>query len=472
MRANRGSGAGREGLECFDDLNYYVISRGLCTGCGVCAGICPNIEFQGERPYRRDRHDSYCGCCIRVCHQFYTPFSKIEKKLFGATRDNPYLGYYDAVFSARSTSQVIRRVCQDGGVVSTLSKYLLESGKVEGVLMAGVGMCEPLKPVPVIATAPEDVIGAAGSRYSVCPVGMGLYEASERGVRKIAVVGAACHVQGLRKIQMLSDSRFSFDVKAVIGIFCHGNFVYEDLFKGFVQGKLGINLEEVTGVKIRNNTFEIHRNHRVDSIPLNRAYRCVHKPCLLCRDFTAELSDLSVGAVGSEQGWNTVILRSERGRRLFQELVENRLVEASREAVDFEHLIRVARRKKQRVEQISQETTQFLKLFGLSEFEAKVYEFLILLHGPRLDTLGEVMHASPWELEKALESLRERGWLRVTQGRDASAQRYLPEKPETVVNREMKKLDEKLKNMKKHAVSELTASYVRKMSETDLEESS
>ena len=40
---------------------------------------------------------------------------------------------------------------------------------------------------------------------------------------------------------------------------------------------------------------------------------CMREACEYCYDFAAEFADLSVGSIGSELGWSTVILRSKVG---------------------------------------------------------------------------------------------------------------------------------------------------------------
>ena len=53
-------------------------------------------------------------------------------------------------------------------------------------------------------------------------------------------------------------------------------------------------------------------------IPLNEAKSCVRKNCNICMDFTSELSDLSVGSVGSPEGWSTIIIRTDKGMELLK----------------------------------------------------------------------------------------------------------------------------------------------------------
>jgi coenzyme F420 hydrogenase subunit beta len=72
-------------------------------------------------------------------------------------------------------------------------------------------------------------------------------------------------------------------------------------------------------------------------------------PCKYCIDYTAELADISVGAIGSPDGWNTVIVRTEVGERLFESARRANVVDASPADADgpsLVPLIKLAAKKK------------------------------------------------------------------------------------------------------------------------------
>ena len=51
-------------------------------------------------------------------------------------------------------------------------------------------------------------------------------------------------------------------------------------------------------------------------------------PCHYCIDYVAELADISIGAVGSEDGWTTVIVRSELGQKIYDSAVKAKAIES------------------------------------------------------------------------------------------------------------------------------------------------
>ena len=52
--------------------------------------------------------------------------------------------------------------------------------------------------------------------------------------------------------------------------------------------------------------------------PVKRFHGVALKGCDECADFLGRSADLSVGSVGSMDGWTSVLVRTERGRLAFQ----------------------------------------------------------------------------------------------------------------------------------------------------------
>jgi coenzyme F420 hydrogenase subunit beta len=49
--------------------------------------------------------------------------------------------------------------------------------------------------------------------------------------------------------------------------------------------------------------------------------------CHCCHDLTSEMADISVGSIGSPDGWNTVLIRTLVGKELFDGAVQAGLIE-------------------------------------------------------------------------------------------------------------------------------------------------
>ena len=73
--------------------------------------------------------------------------------------------------------------------------------------------------------------------------------------------------------------------------------------------------------------------------------RAVRASCLFCTDFTARLADISVGSIGSPDGFSTVITRSKKGEELFGLLKGDGLETTS---VDHEEIAKLVSLKRKR----------------------------------------------------------------------------------------------------------------------------
>ena len=65
----------------------------------------------------------------------------------------------------------------------------------------------------------------------------------------------------------------------------------------------------------------------MSEIPLDDVYQAKLPGCALCPDLTAELADISVGAVEGRPGWNTVLVRTAAGKQLMDLALAKGLLE-------------------------------------------------------------------------------------------------------------------------------------------------
>jgi len=104
----------------------------------------------------------------------------------------------------------------------------------------------------------------------------------------------------------------------VIGLFCTWALDYRD-FAAFLAGKTP--LDRVSKFDIPPppaNVFQVFSESTSLSIPLDEVRRFIRPSCNVCLDMTAEFADVSVGAAEGIEGWNTLVLRSERGKELVE----------------------------------------------------------------------------------------------------------------------------------------------------------
>ncbi|MBM4241299.1 MAG: hydrogenase [Euryarchaeota archaeon] len=134
---------------------------------------------------------------------------------------------------------------------------------------------------------------------------------------KIAMVGTPCQILAATKMDALSDYTGGTPIDIKIGLFCMENFSYS--FMKELLKEYEMDIKDVQEIRIEKNYLWFFLSEdRILKIPLEKAKSCVRKNCQICMDFTSELSDISVGSVGSPSGWSTVIIRTNKGKKLIE----------------------------------------------------------------------------------------------------------------------------------------------------------
>jgi len=135
--------------------------------------------------------------------------------------------------------------------------------------------------------------------------------------RKVAMVGTPCHMVAASKLDRFSDVLGESPINIKIGLFCMENFSYSYMKKLLEENNVDMN--DVKECRIEKNFLWFYlKEGKVFKIPIDKAKSCIRKNCNICMDFTSELSDLSVGSVGSPEGWSTIIVRTEKGFELLK----------------------------------------------------------------------------------------------------------------------------------------------------------
>lgn len=331
----------------FNNLSAEVISRGLCTGCGTCAGICPTrgvqmayVDHELEPGLSGECND--CGLCVQVCPGKDIPLPQLDELVFGRQRrpETELLGIYESCSAGHAVDDGIRTAGAAGGVATALLVYALERGIIDGALVADMDSHQPWRTAPRFATSRDEVIAAAQSKYQVVATNAALSEVlAKKSGLKIAAVGLGCHVQALRKLQLLHPShRAARSLSFTVGLCCFSNF-YTRGTELLIQERLGISLDQVAKVEYRGGAgpgnFQVTtRDGRLLTIPRNettgifliRFFR--RDRCLMCVDWSAELADISLGdywgpAIDEQPTWSSVIVRTPRGKQIIEDAVKS-----------------------------------------------------------------------------------------------------------------------------------------------------
>jgi len=318
------------------DLEAEVIYNRLCCYCGTCGAFCKEyIAFENELPKTKQKCYEICGACYEFCPRtFFAPF-QMDRAVFGEVRTDNLLGYYQGeIISARATDAALRKRAQDGGVISAVLLHLLQEGEIDAAVVARTTEEANWQPQPFVATTKEDVLAAAGSKYTQCPSVLGVADAFEAGYQKVALVGLPCHIEGMRKVQLSDAFKVGAErVKFLIGLFCTETFDRALLAKTLEE--LGTSFDAVAKFNIRRGRFIVTtKDGKELTMPIKKMRAFAREACNYCYDFASEFADLSVGSIGSEDGWSTVIVRSDAGKDVLKRAEEAGLIETKRSTAE------------------------------------------------------------------------------------------------------------------------------------------
>ncbi len=226
-----------------------------------------------------------------------------------------YLGKYKSCVSARSTCSEVLKGSQDGGIVTSMFIYALEEGIIDGAIVAGPGE-NPWQPQPIVATTPEEILAARGTKYNISPNLSVLKESVRKyGLDKVGIVGTPCQMQAVRKAQLypIGLRDVTDKIALSIGIFCMENFSYQSM-KQIVEDHCNVSLNTLAKTDITKGKFWAYTGRgAVSQIPLKVTHKYEQPGCHVCLDYVSNMGDISTGSVGSPDGWSTVFIRSANG---------------------------------------------------------------------------------------------------------------------------------------------------------------
>lgn len=326
------------GKTWFWELAAAVIDAERCIGCGACVAVCPSdsIGVGDNGLPTLVKMCTGCSLCWDFCPRGGLRYEALwpgpyESRADEAERADPFpsadrltggkgegLGVVRSAYTARTRTPLPH--VQDGGVVSQLLIANLEAGSIDAALVARPSLTEAWKGVPYLATTPEEVIECGGSFYNQT---MGLAHLDLTGYDlppdpRLAVVGTPCEVQGLRAIQGQPWWRGSSKIDSVvlsIALLCTKSFDYQGLMLRELRDRRGLDLKEVDRVDVLHGKLIVtgHDGQELVRGPIKNFHGASLKGCDECADFLGRAADLSVGSVGSPDGWSSILVRTSAG---------------------------------------------------------------------------------------------------------------------------------------------------------------
>ena len=322
-----------------DELQSEVQQADLCTGCGMCVGLCPYIKEMEEKVALIERCGQSDGRCYRFCPRTATDLDALDEMAFGAKRDDPVLGSYRSLSMVKSDDAAIHAAGQYGGVATALVIHALEKGIVDAALLTRYSERKGALPRPAVARTREEVLACSGSKYTAAPTLSALNELLETG-EKIAVVGRPCQVTSIRKMQRYDDRPEVQNIHMVIGLFCLWALDYRRYLPYLSEQ---VDLKQIEKIDIpKNDDFIVHTDKGIARVPIEKIKSFIRPSCEVCFDVTAELADISLGSTEWQDDWNTMVVRSEAGEQLVNESLNSKIIITDDFPADREAILREA----------------------------------------------------------------------------------------------------------------------------------
>ena len=335
------------------------------------------------------------GLCYNLCPKTgieQIPLSILDQWVFGKVQDK-ILGHYLDIVSVQLTDKAKEKVPIEAGPITTLLYTAMEAGLIDCSIITDKD--EKFVPYPIIAKNQKEIFRGIGYKPSQSPTISLVGDAINREYNDIAVVGTPCQIQSLRKIQ--NHPIFDYEaydlITLAIGTFCFGTYYNQLITQCF--NEYGIKAEEILKVDADKNDFKmkVYSKSGTKEIPLNYIYdKSIRNACFSCSDYTASFADISVGNIGSEDGWKTMIIRTERGKKIYDLAIENGFLKTKALPIIKEDLVLDITRHKTdivKIESITEHSPEIKSFVIRNERIAKAYRpgMFVILWLPDIDFL-------------------------------------------------------------------------------------
>jgi len=317
-------------IEQYFEPVSIVFDAGVCCQCGWCSAICPvnAIEVTADTLEIDTDACMKCGLCFSVCPRSFSIDQANEsiKKLDQSLKWSNKTGAYINAYSASTTKDDIKKVRQDGGIVTSILAYLIDNKLVDAIV--AVQHSEELwRPEPVIVENVKDLYKTGGTKYANSP-SLTIIDQCKK-YEKIAFVGVPCMMKAIEKGAMFpSGLPFFKNIKYKIGLFCMEAFPYDRVIN-LAKEQFDKDITELTKMNIGGGKFIINlKSGKQMDVPLKEVQKYARDNCHYCEDLTSEYADISVGSIGSQDGWSSVITRSKEADKLYKDIVKAGLIES------------------------------------------------------------------------------------------------------------------------------------------------
>ncbi|MGA9097917.1 MAG: Coenzyme F420 hydrogenase/dehydrogenase, beta subunit C-terminal domain [Methanotrichaceae archaeon] len=303
----------------YQELEENVWLKNICAGCRGCIAVCPADALTYDSKLNRPTQVTPCvdcKACLDACPRMPANIKNIVS--------SEIVGHNLDIKNVRSKMSNGR--FQNGGAVTALLTAALDEELVDSALVMGVDRWTQKAHSRVVCDV-DGLIKCAGSKYTCNSI---LEAIKDSKAKNIALVGTPCTIRSVGLLRKSSNEyaiKLAQKVRFLIGLFCFEAF--DDSLISEITRRLGVPSWRIDKMVAAEGEMVVTlRDGDQKIIPLAELGDCVKPGCKTCDDFTAKLSDVSVGNIGSAPGMSTVIIRTPEGMGLFKIAEEIGFIEA------------------------------------------------------------------------------------------------------------------------------------------------
>lgn len=233
--------------------NNILKQRGVCVGCGICAGMCSAISMECDENINMPMIDweqcINCGKCIRTC-----PFLTEVSVPFEDTRNNPYIGAY--LKCSIGISQEHRKDSASGGVATTFLQELFRQKVVDGVVAVGKAANPHQFFEYNLYRTLEELRQARGSAYYPVEISKVL-SAIRNDNKRVAIIGLPCVIRGLRNAIRV-EPELEKKIVMLVGLACGG--LPQKTMVEYLAREMDMDICDIKEVSFREKSRDVKCN--------------------------------------------------------------------------------------------------------------------------------------------------------------------------------------------------------------------